>query len=146
MTRSSPTDRNRKRFKIAAHLLTGLFFFFILACCGQTADTGDPPLGQTTAQTQLEDTGKKTIPQQGGRQAPYAPDQVLVKFKPETDAKTIARVLKELNLETIRKFSSPNLFLLKITEGKSVEAIITRLNDHQAVKYAEPNYEVKATQ
>ena len=74
------------------------------------------------------------------------PDEVLIKFKPGADAETIERIRTALNLETIRKFSSPNLFLLKITDGSSVEAVIEQLTSYEAVKYAEPNYAVKATQ
>jgi hypothetical protein len=35
---------------------------------------------------------------------------------------------------------------MKITDGATVEAIIEKLKTYQAVKYAEPNYVVKANQ
>ena len=73
-------------------------------------------------------------------------NEVLVKFKPGVDADAIERIRAALYLETIRKFSSPNLFLMKITDGSSVEAVIEQLKTNEAVKYAEPNYVVKATQ
>ena len=73
-------------------------------------------------------------------------EKILVKFKPEVDARTITEIQKAMKLEMIQKFSSPNLFLMKITDGASVETIIKRLNTYDAVKYAEPNYGVKATQ
>jgi len=146
MTRSGPTGRVRKRAQDGTHLLANLFLVLFLACCGQTAETGGPQQGQTPVQPQVQGANQATMPQPEGQQFPYAPDEVLVKFKPETSAKTIARIKEELKLETIRQFSSPNLFLMKITDGAPVEATINRLNNHEAVKYAEPNYGVKTTQ
>jgi hypothetical protein len=35
---------------------------------------------------------------------------------------------------------------MKITDGSSVETVIGQLKTYEAVKYAEPNYVVKATQ
>ncbi|MBW2518453.1 MAG: hypothetical protein JRE88_16840 [Deltaproteobacteria bacterium] len=130
----------------SAHRIAALLLILILAGCGQTNETSGPQPGQTAAQAEF--TGKHQLEEaqpQGG-QFPYAPDEVLVKFKPEVDARTIADIRTELKLETIQKFSSPNLFLMKITDGTSVETIIKRLDAYDAVKYAEPNYGVKTTQ
>ena len=146
MSRSAPTGRVRKCTQGGTHLLANLLIVLFLACCGQTAETGGTQQGQTPVQTQVKGAGQATMPQPEGQQFQYAPDEVLVKFKPETSAKTIARIQAELKLETIRQFSSPNLFLLKITDGAPVEATINRLNNHEAVEYAEPNYGVKTTQ
>ena len=54
------------------------------------------------------------------------------------------RIQAELKLEKIREFRSPNLFLMKITDGTSVEAMIEMLRIYNEVKYAEPNYVVRA--
>ncbi len=145
MTLSRSSGQMRIRAQSNAHLLAVLFIIFFLASCGQTAETGGPQPGQTQAQPQGKDANQSTMRQPEGRQFPYIPDEVLVKFWPEADAKTIAHIQKELKLETIRKFSSPNLFLMKITDGAPVEATIKRLNKLEAVKYAEPNYKVKTT-
>jgi hypothetical protein len=129
-----------------AYCLSSLLLILILSGCGQTNETGGPQPGQTAAQSEF--TGKhqpKEMPTHGSP-FPYAPDEVLVKFKPEVDAKTITKIQKVLKLELIQKFSSPNLFLMKITDDASVETIIKRLDAYDAVKYAEPNYGVKATQ
>jgi hypothetical protein len=74
----------------------------------------------------------------------YVPHEVLVKFNPDTKPETIARIQAELKLEKVREFRSPNLFLMKITDGTSVAAIIDMLKAYEAVKYAEPNYVVQA--
>ena len=81
-----------------------------------------------------------------GQPRQYVPNEVLVKFKSDASPKTIERIQTELKLETIREFRSPNLFLMKITDGTGVEAMIDRLQIYDEVEYAEPNYVVKALQ
>ena len=97
-------------------------------------------------QSNIKSADQTGISQPQGQPRQYVPHEVLVKFNPETDSQTVARIQAELKLETIRRFRSPNLFLMKITDGASVEAIIEELKTYQAVKYAEPNYVVKANQ
>jgi hypothetical protein len=117
-----------------------------IACCGQTTETDGSQTGQASSNSQAKGIKQATTPQPQDQRFPYAPVEVLVKFKPGTDPTTIARIQTELKLETIRRFSSPNLFLMKITDDTTVEAMIKRLKAYEAVKYAEPNYGVKTTQ
>jgi hypothetical protein len=117
-----------------------------MVCCGQTAETGSPYSGQTITQPQGKGAQQPTMSQPEGQRFPYTPDEVLMKFRPETEATTIARIQTELKLETIHKFFSPNLFLMKINDGATVETTIKRLTNYQDVKYAEPNNGVKMTQ
>ena len=126
----------------------GLLIILVLACGGQAGNSSNSnsQLEQKEAESGIKHTGQTETSQPQGQQQPYVPDEVLIKFKPGADAETIERIRTALNLETIRKFSSPNLFLLKITDGSSVEAVIEQLTSYEAVKYAEPNYVVKATQ
>ena len=126
----------------------GLLIILVLACGGQAGNSSNnnQRLEQKEAESGIKHTGQAETSQPKGQQQPYVPDEVLIKFKPGADAETIERIQTALNLETIRKFSSPNLFLLKITDGSSVEAVIEQLTSYEAVKYAEPNYAVKATQ
>ncbi len=145
MTRSRPDSQIQKRTPAGVRLLAGFFLILFVAGCGQTAETGGPQPGQTPTQPQATSANQSVMPQTQVQQQSYAPDEVLVKFKPETDAETIERIQTELNLKTARKFSSPNLFLMKITDGATVESTIDRLKRHEAVKYAEPNYVVKTT-
>jgi hypothetical protein len=120
----------------------GLLIILVLACGGQAGNSSNnnQQLEQKEAESGIKHTGQTETSQPQGQR------QVLVKFESGTDAGTIERIRTALNLETIRKFSSPNLFLLKITDGSSVEAVIVQLKTYEAVKYAEPNYVVKATQ
>jgi hypothetical protein len=70
----------------------------------------------------------------------YAPGEVLVKFRDGTDAGTIARIQREVHLETVRVVSSPNLFLMRIVDQASVEETVQRLQIYNEVVLAEPNY------
>ena len=70
----------------------------------------------------------------------YIPGEILVKFKDGTDRQAIEAIQRELHLKTIREFSSPNLYLMKILDRSSVERIMERLRNYEEVKYSEPNY------
>jgi len=72
----------------------------------------------------------------------YVPGQVLVSFKDGVDEQAIQDIKKAMSLETIRIVSRPNLFLMRIVNESSVEAVIERLEDLPDVSYAEPNYRV----
>ena len=135
------TDLFRKNTAAAV----GLFIIVVLACGNQTGN-GNMQTGHKAPESGDRRTGQTGISLPEGRQQAYAPDEVLVKFKTGTDDETVERIRAALNLETIRKFSSPNLFLMKITDSSTVETVIKDLKAYEAVSYAEPNYVVKATQ
>ena len=127
-------------------LCAGLIFFILpLACNGQN-NNNNLKSKNKTIESNIGSAGQAGNSQSQDQPRQYVPHEVLVKFNPDTDPQTIARIQAELKLETIRQFRSPNLFLMKSTHGATVEAIIERLNTYQAVKYAEPNYVVKANQ
>ncbi len=64
----------------------------------------------------------------------------MVKFQAGTSEKTIQAITGELHLETIRIVSKPDLYLMKILDGSSVESVLERLHNLEEVEYAEPNY------
>lgn len=72
----------------------------------------------------------------------YIPGEILVKFKDGTGEKTIQAIQGELHLETIRLVSKPNLYLMKILGGSSVETAMQRLRNYEEVILSEPNYVV----
>jgi hypothetical protein len=139
------THRIQKNAVTGVRLLGGLFVILVLAC-GTPNGTGSPRAEQNSADSGTGQDGRKGISQAESQQQPYIADEVLVKFKSGTDAQTIERIQSALKLETVRKFSSPNLFLMKINDGSSVPSVIERLKSYEAVKYAEPNYVVKTGQ
>lgn len=70
----------------------------------------------------------------------HVPAQVLVKFGEGTEEQTIEAIQRELHLQTVRVISRPDLYLMKIQDGFSVQETIKRLQEFKAVEYAEPNY------
>lgn len=70
----------------------------------------------------------------------YVPGEIIVKFKDGTDDQVIKHIHRELHLETMRLVYKPNLYLMKILDGSSVESVIERLQNYKEVKYSEPNY------
>jgi hypothetical protein len=138
--------RKRKTKRWRYSLCAGLIFFILpLACNGQNTNNNLKSKIKTS-ESNIRSADQAGISQTQGQPQQYVPHEVLVKFNPDTDPQTIARIQEQLKLETIRKFRSPNLFLMKITDGATVEAVIKELETYQAVKYAEPNYVVKANQ
>ena len=115
-----------------------------LACDGQNNYNLKSDNKTTESGIKKADNAGIKAPQ--AQQHEYVPDEVLVKFNPDTDPETIARIQAELKLKKAREFRSPNLFLMKITDGSSVEAIIEKSRSYKEIKYAEPNYVVKANQ
>ena len=74
----------------------------------------------------------------------FAPEQVLVKFKKETNQQVIKEIQHKLDLETVRVVSPPHLYLLQIKSGVSVQDMIRLLQNTGDVEYAEPNFERNA--
>ena len=141
------TRRIRKKMikGFGLNLFAALIFLILpLACDGQNNYNLKSDHKTTESDAKKADTVWKTLPQ--AQRHEYVPDEVLVQFNPDIDPETIARIQTELSLETAREFRSPNLFLMKITDGSSVEAIIEKSKAYKEIKYAEPNYVVKANQ
>jgi hypothetical protein len=137
------TNRIRK----SAAVGVGLFIVLLLACGGQTRNSShNNQRPEQKKASGVKHIGQTGISQPQDQRQPYVLDEVLVKFKPGADRDAIERTRADLNLEIIREFSSPNLFLMKITDGSSVETVIEQLKTYEAVKYAEPNYAVKTAQ
>ena len=138
--------RNSTTKRLSYSLCAGLILFIMpLACNGQN-NNNSLKSKHKTIEPNRQGADRAENPQQQDRTPQYVPHEVLVKFNPDTDPQTIARIQAELKLEKVREFRSPNLFLMKITDGTSVEAIIKKLQTYEEVKYAEPNYVVKAIQ
>ena len=70
----------------------------------------------------------------------YVSGEILVKFKDGTTEGAIRAIQRDLNMETIRLVSKPNLYLMKILDESSVESVMGRLRNYKEVKYSEPNY------
>jgi hypothetical protein len=129
---------------LSLSLLAGLVLVVLpLVCCGQN-NNNNLKSDNKPIDSDISNGNRAANSRPQAQNAQIVPDEVLIKFSPDTQPETIARIQAELQLEALRKFRSPNLFLMKITDGTAVEAIIRKLKTYPAVEYAEPNYVVKA--
>ena len=88
----------------------------------------------------IQGSEQPNLSPEGGETKNYVPGEILVKFRDGTTDQTKKAIQKEVHLETIRLISKPNLYLMKILDGSSVESVMERLGKFKEVKYAEPNY------
>ena len=142
------TGQIRKRItkSLRYSLFTCLIFFILPLACNVQNGNNHLKSSNQTIKSKIKSADQTGISQPQGQPQQYVPHEVLVKFNPDTDPQTIARIQAELKLEIIRQFRSPNLYLMRITDGTGVETVIEKLEASQFVKYAEPNYVVKANQ
>jgi len=119
--------------QVITRLLISIISVFAISCSGQVTEPD---------QRSGEQVPANLYPKQQKR-GDYAPDEVFVKFKQGTDKHTIEVIRRELHLETIRVFSTPDLYLMRIQDGTSVEKIIKQLENFKDVLYFEPNYAIK---
>jgi uncharacterized protein YjaZ len=107
--------------------------FLTMSCTGSATPPEQHPTGAVQGQNSLKSrpSGRKT--------EDHVSEQVLVKFKEGTEEQIIEAIQAELHLQTIRIIPRPNLYLMKIQDGFSVQETIKRLQESKAVEYAEPN-------
>lgn len=123
------------------HTIITCWFIVILitvSCAGYATEperVAARPVGSTEGQC-----GKDSTELYKDKHNGHAPAQVLVRFKEGTQLQAIEAIQRELHLQTLRIVSKPNLYLMKIQDGFSVQEIVTRLKVFKAVEYAEPNY------
>jgi hypothetical protein len=135
---------NQTKFKT---FLISIFFLLFVFSCNDIKGYDDkrPSDNIRTGNTQVAGTMKTGHFQSGlhdSKSSGYVKNQIIVKFVNGTDLKTISVIQKKLRLETLRTFSSPNLFLMKITDNTSVKDIQKSLSKYKEVKYSEPNYKM----
>jgi len=74
----------------------------------------------------------------------YRAGEILIKFRDHVTEEEVEEIRKELDLETIKVVSPPNLYLLRIRSGLPVHDVIESLKQYEEVEYSEPNYIRKA--
>jgi hypothetical protein len=90
--------------------------------------------------TEMQERKQPKLAPSGIERKDYIPGQILVKFRDGTDTQAIEAIQRQLHLKTIKIVSRPNLYLMKILDGSSVERTVERLRNYEDVKYSEPNY------
>jgi hypothetical protein len=119
---------------------SAVVLFLTASCVGQGTETKET-IGQNSPPAEIKGTRQqKASPLEGDKSRDYVPGEILVKFHKGAGKEVIENIQEKLNLETIRIVSSPNLYLMKIEDGDSVENVTEQLRDFQEVIYSEPNY------
>lgn len=119
--------------------LSFVVLLFVFSCVSQNLEPKEKISQQSQAgKTKLEKN--QQLGPVGEKRKDYVPGEILVKFNEGTDNEAIKSIERELHLETIQIFQKPNLYLMKILDGSSVESIIERLKNFKEVRYSEPNY------
>lgn len=116
-----------------------MFFFFTISCVGQNGELKEK-LANHVKVTEIQGTKNQKLVPLGKERHAYVPREILIKFRQGTDERTIDAIQRELHLKIIKIVSRPNLYLMKILDGSSVEVIMEQLQDFQEVVYSEPNY------
>jgi thermitase len=73
-----------------------------------------------------------------------APDELIVKFKPATSAKTMDSLTKSSGDKVVEEVKSSKIRRIKLSSNDSVDEAINEYEDAAGVEYAEPNYMRKA--
>ena len=113
--------------------------FVILSCTSSTV-TSEKTLKNKPQSGDIYTREHKELTPLRTEKKNYVRGQILVKFRDGTDEQAIENIQRELSLKTIRVVHAPNLYLMKILNGSSVESVMKRLQDFPEVAYAEPNY------
>ncbi len=116
-----------------------VILFFTISCAGQYNEPKKELSNNSKITKSQPKKQQKLAPIKENRKD-YVSREILVKFKEGTEDQAIKAIQEELQLETIRLVYKPNLYLMKILDGSSVEYVIKRLQNYMEVKYSEPNY------
>ena len=125
------------------HITSYMKALGVLSCCvlflscggSHSEKEGDVETATGTRKTGDTEQSKSVSPMDT-----YAPHQVIVRFKPNTEQQDIETIQRTLHLETLKIISTPDLHLMEIQDDTPVEETVSRLREFEAVRFAEPNY------
>ncbi|MBW1808306.1 MAG: S8 family serine peptidase [Deltaproteobacteria bacterium] len=87
-----------------------------------------------------------SYPKDDGSWIPYAPGEVVVKFRSSVSAAQVEQGLgAELGLTRVKRRSQLGVDRMKLTTKESVESAVARLKKDPRVLYAEPNWKIRLT-
>jgi hypothetical protein len=116
-----------------------VIFFLIISCADRHPEAQAKGVFHPKA-IDIQGGDQPKLSPVGGETENYVAGEILVKFRNGTSGQIKTAIKKEVHLETIRLFSKPNLYLMRILDGSSVENAIERLGKFKEVEHAEPNY------
>lgn len=114
-------------------------FFMVAGCASQEQPEAKESI--EVRSTHAAGAGENRVTSDGATTGrPYAPGQVLVRFRNGIEAQEVERIQAEAGLQILKVASAPDLYLMKITDGCAVEDMLVRLKKYPEIVYAEPNY------
>ena len=117
-----------------------IFILFLsISCADRPSEVQEKAVSHPQA-IEIQASDQPKLSPAGGETKNYVPGEILVKFRDGTTDQAKEAIQRKVHLETIRLISKPNLYLMKILDGSSVESVMERLGKFKEVKYAEPNY------
>jgi thermitase len=75
----------------------------------------------------------------------YAPDQVLVKFKPTLSTQAVKTTLAAYDTRMMKRIPRIDVYQVKIPKGTNVEEMLYVLRQNPDIEYAAPNYKAYIT-
>ena len=117
-----------------------IFILFLsISCADRPSEVQEKAVSHPQA-IEIQASDQPKLSPAGGETKNYVPGEILVKFMDGTTDQAKEAIQRKVHLETIRLISKPNLYLMKILDGSSVESVMERLGKFKEVKHAEPNY------
>jgi len=103
-----------------------VILFLTISCADGHPESQEKAASHPQA-IEIQGSDQPKLSPAGGETKNYVLGEILVKFRDGTSDQIKEAIQKEVHLETIRIVSKPNLYLLKILDGSSVESVIERL-------------------
>ena len=73
----------------------------------------------------------------------YVPNEVLIKFKPNTNKSTIDAITEKIGLKEVKKIPHLGVTLYKIQSKMTVQEVVQKYKENPDIEYIEPNYKYK---
>jgi hypothetical protein len=123
-----------------SRIMRFLFIFVLTISCACKNPEGQEKSAHPTAEIKKAQSSQPKLQSPAGESKNYVPGEIVIKFHEGTNEKVMQGIMRDLHLETIRIVSEPDLYLLKILDGSSVESVLERVGKYKEVQYSEPNY------
>jgi len=107
-----------------SNIIRFLFIFVLTISFACKNPEGQEKSTRPPREIETVESNQPKLQPPGGESKNYVPGEILVKFHDGTDEKAIQAIKRDLQLETIRIVSKPNLYLMKILDGSSVESVL----------------------
>ena len=117
-----------------------IFSLFLIISCADRHSEVQEKAATHPQEIEIQASEQPKLSPGGGETKNYVSGEILVKFRDGTTDQAKEAIQRKVNLEPIRLISKPNLYLMKILDGSSIESVMERLDKFKEVKYAEPNY------